>query len=302
MSTSAFSALVPDPGALQKVFTGGLWLEGPCWLRRQQVLRFSDVKTSTIRDFDPATGETRIYRSNADHVNGRTVDLDGSVLECCHGTRSVLRDRDGVISTVADRIGQARLNAPNDIVVRSDGTVWFTDPAYGLIFPEEGHGGCREYGDHWVLRINLDGTLTVAATDVVEPNGLAFSPDESVLYVADSAAITRAGEGALERRHIRAYHVDGDRLKAGHDIARVPRGVPDGIRVDAQGNIWSSSEDAVVVFSPAGALLGQIPVPEKIGNLCFGGADGSTLFITATSSLYTVATATQDCRWAHGRA
>ena len=302
MTTIPFSALVPDPAALSRVFTGGVWLEGPCWLPRERRVRFSDVKASVVRDHDPATGETTVHRAESDHVNGRTVDLDGSVLECCHGSRSVLRERDGVVTTVVDRIGEARLNAPNDVVVDSHGAIWVTDPAYGLIFPEEGHGGRREYGDHWVFRLGADGALRVATTDVVEPNGLAFSPDESVLYVADSARVTRRGEGVLDRHHIRAFTVDGDRLKLGRDVAVVEPGVPDGIRVDERGNIWSSSEDAVIVFSPDGVELGRVPVPEKIGNLAFGGDDGSTLFITASSSLYALPTATRDCRRASGRA
>lgn len=302
MPTPDFAQLVPDPGNLTRVFTGGLWLEGTCWIPAEGVLRFSDVKTCVIRDYDPATGETRVRRADSDHVNGRTLDLDGSVLECCHGSRSLLRDRDGVLETVADRFGDARFNAPNDVVVRSDGTIWFTDPAYGLIFPEEGHGGSREYGDHFVFRVDPDGSVHVAASDMVEPNGLAFSPDESVLYIADSARINRAGDGAVDRAHIRAYAVDGNRLKAGRDLAEVVPGVPDGIRVDEHGNVWSSSFDAVIVFAPDGRELGRIPIPEKIGNLCFGGADGTTLFVAASSSIYTIPTNTHDCRWAHRRA
>lgn len=298
----SFESLVPNPQQLQEHFTGGMWLEGPCWLRRQGVLRFSDVKTSIIRDFDPATGETRVHRENADHVNGRTMDLDGSVVECSHGGRRVQRDTDGVVTTVVDSYRGVQFNAPNDVVVRSDGTIWFTDPAYGLIFPEEGHGGRREYRDHWVFRLDLDGFCTPVVTDIVEPNGLAFSPDESVLYIADSSRITREGEGAVDRHHIRGYHVDGDRLKVGFDVAEVNPGVPDGIRVDEQGNIWSSSLDAVIVFSPAGDELGRIPVPQKVGNIAFGGAEGTTLFIAASSSLYSVQTTTRDCRWAAGRA
>lgn len=296
-----FSDLVPNPTLTQR-FTGGVWLEGPCWLRRQQRLRFSDVIRCMIYDHDPATGETIAYSTDSDHTNGRTVDLDGSVLECSHGARALLRDRDGVRTTVVSHYGSARLNAPNDAVVSSDGSIWFTDPAYGLIFPEEGHGGSREYGDHFVFRVDPEGALHVVATDMVEPNGLAFSPDERTLYIADSARITRAGDGAVDRHHIRAYTVDDGRLKVGRDLAAVGPGVPDGIRVDEHGNVWSSSENAVIVFTGAGDELGRISVPEKIGNLCFGGEDGTTLFITASSSLYSLSTTTRDCRWASGRA
>lgn len=299
---SALEDLVPDPAQLTTCFTGRLWLEGPCWLRDRGRVRFSDVKACLIYDFDPVTGETSVYRRDSDHVNGRTVDHDGSVLECSHGARSLLRDRDGEISPVVSHYGAVRLNAPNDVVVSSDGCIWFTDPAYGLIFPEEGHGGRREYADHFVFRVTPSGELRVAASDLVEPNGLAFSPDEKTLYIADSARITREGDGVLDRHHIRAYTVDGDRLKVGRDLASISPGVPDGIRVDELGNIWSSSEDAVIVLTPDGEEIGRVAVPEKIGNLCFGGEHGTTLFITATTSLYCLPTSVHDCRWASGRA
>lgn len=292
--------LVADVSALEQVFTGGRWLEGPCWLPQTQTLRFSDVIGNRVWDYDPATKESTIHLASPDHVNGRTIDLNGSVIQCSHGGRRLERDVDGEISVIVDHWHNARFNAPNDVVVSSDGSIWFTDPAYGIIYPEEGHPGKREYCDHWVFRITPQGRLTVAITDVVEPNGLAFSPDETLLYVADSAALNR--DGIMARHHIRRYLIDDWRVKAGEDFVEVSPGVPDGIAVDEHGNIWSSCLNGVVIYSPEAEEIGRIPVPEKVGNLCFGGTSGSDLFIAASTSIYTIATLTRDCRRAFGRA
>jgi gluconolactonase len=293
-------SLLPPGWRLQRLFTGGSWLEGPCWLPRERRLRFSDVIGDRVWDLDPLTGEAAVHLETPDHVNGRTIDLDGSVLQCSHGGRRVERERDGVVTTVVDHWQDHRFNSPNDIVVTSDGSIWFTDPAYGIIYPQEGHPGSREYCDHWVFRITPRGRLTVVATDVVEPNGIAFSPDETLCYIADSAALNR--DGVLARHHIRRYLVDDWRLKAGQDLAEVSPGVPDGIKVDEHGNIWSSCLDGIVVLTPEGEEIGRLPVPEKVGNLCFGGEDGTDLFIAASTSIYTIPTLTRDCRRAHGRA
>lgn len=295
-----FSDLITDISELKCVFTGGRWLEGPCWLPKSNVLRFSDVIDNRVWDYDPKTGDTLIHSLAPDHVNGRTIDLDGSVIQCSHGGRRLERDIDGKISVIVDHWQNHRFNAPNDVIVSSDGSIWFTDPAYGIIYPEEGHPGKREYGDHWVFRVTPQGRLTVAATDVVEPNGLAFSPDEKILYISDSAALNR--DGMMGRHHIRRYLIDDWRIKAGEDFAEVSPGVPDGIKVDEHGNIWSSNLEGIVIFSPTGQEIGRIPVPEKVGNLCFGGVDGTDLYIAASTSIYRIPTLTRDCRRAFGRA
>lgn len=291
--------LVPAPDQIVRLFDQGKWLEGPCWLPKQQVLRFSDVIGNKIWDLDPISGKAEIYDDDPDHVNGRTIDLDGNVIQCSHGGRRVERDINGKISVLADHWGNARLNAPNDVIVKSDGSIWFTDPAYGIIYPEEGHPGKREYGDHYVFCISPEGTMRIVATDIVEPNGLAFSPDESLLYIADSAALNR--EGAMGRHHIRCYQMDENRVKNGRDFAAISPGVPDGIKVDAHGNIWSSSQNAIIIFTPDGTELGRIPIPERVGNLCFGGANNQTLFVVASTSIYAINTTTCDARVAAGR-
>lgn len=283
-----FADLVPDPAALERIATGSTWAEGPCWIPGTRTLRWSDIPGDRILQWHADTGVVDAYAEGVEFTNGRTLDRDGSVVQCSHGRRRVERDRDGTVTPVVDGWNGVRLNSPNDVVVARDGTVWFTDPAYGITQPREGHPGEREYGDHWVFACGPDGAdLRPVAVDVDEPNGLAFDPSEQVLYVASSSS---------DEPVIRAYDRAGVRLKNGRVFARLgpDEGVPDGIRVDVHGNVWSSSRGGVVVFDPTGARLGTIPVPETVANLCFGGEDGTTLFLAATTSVYRIPTTTTD--------
>ncbi|WP_219413315.1 SMP-30/gluconolactonase/LRE family protein [Pseudonocardia nigra] len=288
------------PGAtLENVASGAVWAEGPVWLPARRAVRFSDIPNNRILEYSEDSGELAVYRDDAEFTNGRTLDLDGSVIQCSHGRRAVERDRDGVIEVLVDSWAGKRLNSPNDVVVKSDGTIWFTDPSYGIKKPGEGHPGELEYGDHYVFRLDpRDGSLTPVVIDVETPNGLAFSPDESLLYVADSAISPPDGRRDPARpggHSIHCYDVfDGRLCKNGREFAEVGPGLPDGFRVDEAGRIWTSSLDAVQVFAPTGELVERIPVPEKIANVCFGGDDGRTLYITATSSLYRIRTTVRD--------
>ncbi len=286
------AGIIPASSTLRRVVTGATWCEGPVWLSDRGVLRFSDIPGNRILEVDPVAGELVVYRTDVEFTNGRTLDLDGAVVQCCHGRRSVEREVDGVVTTLVDHYGAARLNSPNDVIVASDGAVWFTDPPYGIIQAHEGHPGEREYGGNYVFRLDPAGTLTAAITDVDEPNGLAFSPDETILYVADSSAALRPeGDG---NHRIVAYDVSSDFSCSNPRVfADVTPGVPDGIRVDIEGRVWSSSADSVQVFEPDGTLVARIPVPEKVGNLCFGGSDGRTLFIAASTSIYSIETSTR---------
>ncbi|ROQ16792.1 gluconolactonase [Curtobacterium sp. PhB171] len=283
--------LVPDPDALERIATGSTWAEGPCWIPASRTLRWSDIPGDRILQWHADSGETSAYAEGVEFTNGRTLDRDGSVVQCSHGLRRVERDRDGVVTPIVDAWAGGRFNSPNDVVVARDGSVWFTDPAYGITQPREGHPGVREYGDHWAFRCGPSGEgLRPVATDVDEPNGLAFDPFEQVLYIASSSgdepvirAYDRRGDG-------------GDLLKNGRVFARLEpgEGAPDGIRVDVHGNVWSSSHRGVVVFDPSGERIGEVAVPEVTSNLCFGGEDGTTLFLTATTSVYRIATTTRD--------
>ena len=288
------------PGAeLEKVATGSIWAEGPVWIAESRTVRYSDIPNNRILQFAEDSGELSVYREDVEFTNGRTLDLDGSVVQCSHGRRAVERDRAGVVETVVDRWAGVRLNSPNDVVVKSDGTIWFTDPSYGIMKPTEGHPGELEYGDHYVFRHDpRDGSVVPVVIDVEAPNGLAFSPDESLLYVADSGLSSPTGHRDPARPGGHSIHVydvfDGRLCKNGREFVQVDPGVPDGIRVDEHGNVWTSSHDSVQVFAPDRAPLLRIPVPEKISNLCFGGADGRTLYVTATTSLYRIRSTVRD--------
>lgn len=285
------SDLVPDPDALERIATGSTWAEGPCWIPATRTLRWSDIPGDRILQWHADSGETTSYADGVEFTNGRTLDRDGSVVQCSHGLRRVERDRDGTVTPIVDAWDGGRLNSPNDVVVARDGSVWFTDPAYGITQPREGHPGVREYGDHWTFRCGPSGEdLRPVATDVDEPNGLAFDPSEQVLYIASSS-----GDEPVIRAYDRRGD-SGDLLKNGRVFARLApgEGAPDGIRVDVHGNVWSSSHRGVVVFDPTGDRIGEVAVPEVTSNLCFGGDDGTTLFLTATTSVYRIATTTRD--------
>lgn len=293
------SGLLAEGATLERVATGTTWAEGPVWLPERRVVRYSDIPANRIVEFSEDTGELTVYSDHAEYANGRTLDLDGSVVQCSHGRRAIEWDDAGQQKTIVDSWKGTRFNSPNDVVVKSDGTIWFTDPSYGIKKAGEGYEGELEYGDHFVFRFEPDtGRVDPVVIDVVMPNGLAFSPDESILYVADSSmdAPSAAADPARPGGHsIHAYDVvEGRHAKNGRIFAEVSPGLPDGFRVDVNGNIWTSSLDSVQVFSPAGELIERVPVPEKVANVCFGGDDGTTLYITASTSLYRIRTMTTD--------
>ncbi len=210
-------------------------------------------------------------------------------MQCSHGRRAVEREVDGVPVTLVDRFGDRQLNSPNDVVVASDGAIWFTDPPYGIFEAREGHPGEMEYGGCFVFRLTSAGELTAVITDRPRPNGLAFSPDERTLYVSDTAE----GDG-----DIHAYDADvaSGTATNGRPFASPRPGASDGFRVDTAGRVWTSAGDAVHVFAPDGAELLTIPVPEVIANVCFGGEDGHDLYIAATTSLYRIRTTATAAR------
>lgn len=285
------SDLLPHGTDLDKVFTGAIWSEGPCWIPSRKSLRWSDIPNNRILEYFPETRETKTYKSDVEFTNGRTLDLDGTVLQCSHGLRHIERDTDGVVTTVIGKYDGVRFNSPNDIVVSRDGVIWFTDPPYGIIVEIEGHPGVKEYEDCFVFAFDpKTQKLRPVVTDVEEPNGLAFSPDESILYVADTSVLFKA----TGNHHIRAYDMQDGRAKNGRTLIDIKEGVIDGFRVDKEGNLWCSSEIGVQIFTPAGVHIGTIPTPEKVGNLAFGGDDGTDLFIAANTSLYHIKTSTQD--------
>ncbi|TLM72654.1 SMP-30/gluconolactonase/LRE family protein [Pseudarthrobacter sp. NamB4] len=277
-------------GGLECLFTGSVWAEGPLWVPSSQTVRWSDIPNNLILEFDPASGLTSEYAVDVEFTNGRTLDADGSVVQCSHGRRRIERDRAGAVDGIVDSFEGRRLNSPNDVVIARDSSIWFTDPPYGVLpGTKEGHEGEQEYGGCYVFRFEpASEGLTAAITDLVYPNGLAFSPDESVLYVTDTAG---PSHGVPLR--IVAYDVaDGGCRTAG--MVELEEDHPaDGLKVDLEGRVWTSAGASVRVYSPSFELLKTIPVPEKVSNLCFGGPDGQDLYITASSSLYRIRTTTR---------
>ncbi|HIP79155.1 MAG TPA: SMP-30/gluconolactonase/LRE family protein [Kiloniellaceae bacterium] len=281
--------------AVEKLYTGSLWAEGPVYFCDGDFLLWSDIPNNRILKWTAGAGVTE-YRRPSDYSNGHTRDREGRLASCEHGARRVTRTEwDGSVTVLAESYQGKRLNSPNDVVVKSDGTVWFTDPPYGILSDYEGYKADSEIGANYVYRLDPKACdLTVVADDFDKPNGLAFSPDEKTLYIADTGA-SHDPDGP---RHIRAFQVgDDNSLSGGEVFAVCDAGLFDGFRLDEDGNIWSSAGDGVHCFSPAGELLGKIRIPEKVSNVTFGGAKKNRLFVTATTSLYAVYLNRRGVQW-----
>lgn len=281
-----FRQLIVTSAGLDELYSDCRWAEGPVWFNDANQLLWSDIPNQRMLRWTPESGVS-VYRQPSDFTNGHTRDRQGRLISCEHGTRRVTRTEvDGSITVLADRFEGRRLNSPNDVVVKSDGTIWFTDPTYGIMSDYEGHRADPEQPTRNVYRLDpRTGGLSAVVTDFIQPNGLAFSPDETTLYVADSGA---SHDDRLPR-HIRAFDVkDGARLANGRVFCVIDKGIPDGIRTDANGNLWSSAGDGVHCFDPAGSLIGKILVPQTVANLTFGGPRRNRLFIAATRSLYSL--------------
>jgi gluconolactonase len=272
---------------LEKLFTGCRWAEGPAYFAAGRYLVWSDIPNDRMMRWDETDGSVSVFRQPALNTNGHTVDREGRLVSCEHRGRCVSRTEfDGRRVVLADRFEGKRFNSPNDVVVKSDGTIWFTDPSYGIDSEYEGDAAPSEIGASHVYRFDPDtGSVTAVATDFVRPNGLAFSADESMLYIADTGA-THVKDGP---RHIRKFSVeDGSRLGGGEVFATCTVGLFDGFRLDTKGNVWTSAGDGVHCYTPDGALIGKIRVPEVVANVCFGGPKRNRLFICGTTSLYSI--------------
>jgi gluconolactonase len=281
-----FHALTVPTARVEPLYEGCRWAEGPVWFADGGYVVWSDIPNNRMLRWTPDLG-VGIFRADANFSNGNTRDRQGRLVSCEHGGRRVTRtEPDGSITVIADRHDGRRLNSPNDVVVKSDGTVWFTDPTYGIMSDYEGHKAEPEQDGCHVYRVDPDtGTVAVVADDFAKPNGLAFSRDESVLYVADSG-VTHDPDGP---HHIRAFDVRGDNtLGNGRVFVEVSPGVPDGFRLDVDGNLWTSAQDGVHCYAPDGTLLGKIRLPQMASNLTFGGPKRNRLFITSTHALYSV--------------
>ncbi len=282
-----FADCVKRSARLDHLYDGCRWAEGPAYFPAGRYVLWSDIPNDRMLRWDETTGTVGVFRQPAGNSNGNTVDRAGRLVSCEHGNRRVTRtEHDGSITILADRFEGKRFNSPNDVVVRSDGSVWFTDPAYGIESDYEGNRGESEIGACHVYRIDPGtGACHIVADDFDRPNGLAFSPDERLLYISDTGA-HREPDGPP---HIRVCEVgENGKLSNGEVFARCTVGAFDGFRLDDAGRIWTSAGDGVHCYDPDGTLIGKVLVPEPVANVVFGGAKRNRLFICATTSLYAV--------------
>ncbi len=265
---------------MTRLATDMQFIEGPVWMR-EGFLVFSDIPANELKRWD-AKGGLQTFRKPSNNTNGNTLDREGRLISAEHAGRITRTESDGKVTNLVETFEGKRLSSPNDAVVKSDGTIWFTDPDYGL------GGRTKEQPGNYVYRFDpASRKITAVVKDFDKPNGLCFSPDESKLYVADSG----------RPHHIRVFEVKSDgTLANGRVFVVIDKGGPDGIRVDEAGRLWSSSGDGAQVFTPEGQLIARILLPESAANLAFGGKGGHTLFLTARKSLYAVETRTRAKR------
>ncbi|MGH8668220.1 MAG: SMP-30/gluconolactonase/LRE family protein [Burkholderiales bacterium] len=274
---------------VERLAGGTRWAEGPVWFGDARCLVWSDVPGNRMLRWDEQSGAVSDWRKPSGFANGNTRDRQGRLITCEHGGRRVSRtERDGHVVTLADSFEGKKLNSPNDVVCKSDGSIWFTDPSFGILGWYEGHKADAGLPTH-VYR--WDGELSVVAEGINQPNGLAFSPDESILYIVESRSVPRK---------ILAFDVNNSNLSNRRVLIDAgPQGTPDGFRVDVDGNLWcgwgmgAEGLDGVHVFNPDGRLIGRIDLPERCANVCFGGVERNRLFMAATTSLYSLYVNTQ---------
>ncbi|AVJ29045.1 SMP-30/gluconolactonase/LRE family protein [Achromobacter spanius] len=289
----AFEKYHLPSAAVERLATGCRWAEGPVWFGDGRYLLWSDVPNDRILRWDEISNTVHTFRSPSNHANGNTRDRQGRLITCEHRSRRVTRtEHDGRITVLADSHAGRPLNSPNDVVVKSDGSIWFTDPPFGIVGHYQGEPARQELPAN-VYRIDgATGQLTVAAESVNGPNGLAFSPDEKLLYVIESRA---------RPRNILVFRVqdDGASLSKPEILVDASAGTPDGFRVDVDGNLWcgwgmgTEELDGVRIFSPDGEAIGHIALPERCANLCFGGTHRNRLFMASCTSLYSLYVNTQ---------
>jgi gluconolactonase len=289
----SFARYRVNSASVERIAHGFRWCEGPAWFGDGRYLLWSDIPNNRMLKWEEETGAVSVFRKPSDFANGNTRDRQGRLVTCEHGGRRVSRtEYDGSVTVIADRFEGKQLNSPNDVVVKSDGSIWFTDPPFGLLGNYEGHVAKQELPMN-VYRVDGNsGEITVVESEVNRPNGLCFSPDESILYLVESGSTPR---------NIYAYDVTdgGKRLTRKRKFLDAGPGTPDGMRCDVDGNIWfgwgmgNAELDGVVIYNPDGRLIGRITLPERCANLCFGGLARNRLFMAASKSVYALYVNTQ---------
>lgn len=283
---SRFARLVIGNVHVEQLWTGGRWTEGPAYFAAGRYLIWSDIPNDRLLRWDETDGSVSVFETPCRNQNGHTVDREGRLVCCEHQARAVTRiEHDGSRTILADGFEGRRLNSPNDVVVKSDGTVWFSDPTYGIDGDYEGDPAVSEVGRSNVYRCDpVTGQVSAVVTDLLKPNGLAFSPDERLLYVADTGFTH--DPACTPKICVYPVNPDGRTVGKGALFAESPFGLYDGFRLDVHGNVWTSAGDGVHVYASDATLIGKIRVPEVVSNVCFGGRKRNRLFITGTTSLY----------------
>lgn len=275
-------SIVEAGATVQKLASGLGFIEGPVWIPNQNKLIFSDIPRSKLMQWQQDGGMS-VFREDSQKTNGNILDLQGHLVSCRHKTRDLIRyGSRGEVEVLADRFQGQRFHSPNDVAVKSDGSLWFTDPPWGL------EGRKREVGGHWVYCRKPDGSVVVVSKDLAMPNGIVFSPDESKLYIADTGGYQLVQDPKLRyaQAKVHVYQVNQD-----HTLTNTSQALnanSDGMCVDTQGNIYTTTKKGIKVFSPSGQMLTLIATPEHAANACFGGTDYKTLFVTARTSLYSI--------------
>ena len=283
-----FRKLVFGNVHVDRLYTGCRWAEGPAYFAAGKYLVWSDIPNDRVMRYDETDGSVSVFLQPALNHNGHTVDREGRLVSCEHRGRCVSRiEHDGTRTVLASHYQGKKLNSPNDVVVKSDGGIWFSDPSYGIDSNYEGDAAPSEIGASHVYRIDpASHAVTIVTSDFVQPNGLAFSPDEKHIYIVDTGA-THVKDGP---RHIRVFEVaaDGKSLGKGRLFATCTHGLFDGFRFDTKGHLWTSAGDGVHCYDPDGTLIGKVLIPEVVANVCFGGPKRNRLYICGTTSLYAV--------------
>ena len=288
--SNVFKTLINPNARLRKLGDGYLWAEGTTWVPDSAeagggYLLWSDIPNDRMLRWSESDGTT-IFRQPCGYTNGHTLDRENRLVSAEHGGRRISRtELDGTVVNLVDNYEGKKLNSPNDLIVKSDGSIWFTDPPYGILSDRQGHKADSELGANYVFRLWPDtGTIEIMIDDFDMPNGIAFSPDESILYVADTGYELDSPEASIH-----AFDASSSGTLSNHRIYAKPTpGKSDGFRVDTHGNVWTSAGDSVQVFNPAGGLLGKILTPDRNANLDFGGPNGTTLFIGVNAEAYSI--------------
>ncbi len=291
-----FHSCLTGHGRVERLWTGARWVEGPVWFPAGRFLLFSDIPNNRLLRWDETNGDVSAFRYPSNFSNGNTRDLQGRLITCQHLTRSVTRtEHSGEVKTIASHFDGKRLNSPNDVTVKSDGSIWFTDPDYGILSDYEGRKSQSEQSTCNVYRIDpKTGNLSLVSNQMIKPNGLCFNKNETKLYVSDTGGSHVSGGP----RNIYSFELNGEQIvsKNPNFFAECSNGVFDGFRIDSEDRIWTSAADGVHCYNSAGVLIGKIKIPEIVSNVCFGGERLNRLFITGTTSLYSAYLAVNGTR------